>query len=136
MEPLIISQLDSGRIRERIATYKASNGGSTYDVDRLAAEIERARIVAPEGMPDDVVTMNSIVTVTNITHGKPMTFQLVYPEEADARNGRISVFAPVGMALLGYRKGDVVEWTLSGSKVRIRIDAIVYQPEAAGDLER
>lgn len=135
MESQIISQLDSDRIRERIAAYKASNGGSTYEVDRLNAEIEKARIVEPAGIPDDVVTMNSILKVTNLTHSKPMTFQLVYPEEADARNGKVSIFAPMGMALLGYRVGDVVEWALAGSKVRIKIESIVYQPEAAGDLD-
>jgi regulator of nucleoside diphosphate kinase len=58
---------------------------------------------------------------------------VVFPSEADSEQGKISILAPVGTALLGYRVGDTVEWKLPGGLRRLKIERILYQPEAAGD---
>jgi regulator of nucleoside diphosphate kinase len=59
---------------------------------------------------------------------------LVYPEEANIQENKISIFAPIAMALLGYKKGDIVNWPTPGGKIKIKIEDILYQPEAAGDF--
>jgi regulator of nucleoside diphosphate kinase len=61
-----------------------------------------------------------------------MTYVLVFPGDADIDTGAISVLAPVGTAILGYAKGDVVEWTVPSGIRRISIEEVLYQPEAAG----
>jgi regulator of nucleoside diphosphate kinase len=60
------------------------------------------------------------------------TYTLVQPEHADFEAGRLSVLAPIGTAILGYREGDVVEWPVPAGVRRIRILKVLYQPEAAG----
>jgi regulator of nucleoside diphosphate kinase len=98
----------------------------------LKVELERAAVVPPEGIPADVVTMNSVVRLTDLDTGKKGEYALVFPGHADFRLGRLSVLAPVGTALLGQREGDVVEWVVPAGTKRFRIDAVVYQPETDG----
>ena len=104
---------------------------------RLRAEFDRADIVEPAQMPHDVVSMNSSADCVDESNGKHHTLTLVYPKDADANAGRISVLAPVGSALLGLRVGQRIDWPGQAGKThRLKVTAIHYQPEAAGDLHR
>jgi regulator of nucleoside diphosphate kinase len=99
----------------------------------LAEELERAEVVSPKDVPADVVTMNSKVVLRDLGTFEEMTYVLVFPRDANIDAGAISVLAPVGTAILGYAKGDVVEWSVPSGVRRIRIDDVLYQPEASGD---
>jgi regulator of nucleoside diphosphate kinase len=104
-------------------------------VDELLREIDRARVIDPARVPHDVVTMHSTVRVRDPKRGRPEVYTLVYPDEAAPRQGKLSVLAPVGTALLGRRVGDVV-WVQTADGVRsIAVEAILYQPEAAARQE-
>ena len=85
-------------------------------------------------MPDDVVTMNSEVVYEDSATGNQRVVRLVYPKDANASAGRVSVLAPVGAALLGLHVGQEIEWAVPGGIKRIRVAEVRYQPEAAGDL--
>ena len=100
-------------------------------IERLEAELERARIVPPDEVPPDVVTMNSEVQIRNLTTGETQVFTLVFPAEANVDQRKVSVLAPMGMAVLGYRVGDVIEWTVPAGTRRLQIERVLYQPEAA-----
>ncbi len=103
----------------------------------LARELERATVLAPEHMPTDVVTMNSTVHCIDEISGEQHRIILAYPRDADVASQRVSVLAPVGSALLGLSVGSVIDWQAPGGrKLRVRVTAISYQPEAAGDLNR
>ena len=64
---------------------------------------------------------------------KQVQFQIVYPEHADLKDHKISIFSPIATALIGYKVGDEVEWIVPSGLTQLRIDEIIYQPEAAGD---
>lgn len=96
----------------------------------LRAELERANIVAPQDIPPGVITMYSTATVHDVTGDSRREITLVYPHEAQPAEGRISVLAPLGTALLGYREGDEVEWLMPGGVRRLRIER-VRGPDAA-----
>ena len=87
--------------------------------------------VEPEAVPADVVTLSSTVRVTDLESGAAMDYTIVMPGEANYDAGRISVLAPLGTALLGYRVGDEIEWDVPRGIRRLRIDAVLFQPEAA-----
>jgi regulator of nucleoside diphosphate kinase len=89
----------------------------------------RACVVACNEIPADVVTMNSQVRLRDEDAGTDMVLSLVYPESADLRRGKVSIFAPIGAALLGSRVGDAVEWKVLGRLRRLRIERIMYQPK-------
>jgi regulator of nucleoside diphosphate kinase len=101
-------------------------------LESLHGELNRAHIVAPAMVPPDVVTMNSRVRITNVETNDGQIITVVFPSEANLEQGKVSILAPIGTAILGYRVGDTVEWRMPGGVKRIRIDEIFYQPEAAG----
>ncbi len=104
-------------------------------VDRLDEELARARVVPPGEVAHDVVTMNSEVEFEDVISGTQRRIRLVYPEAADAANGRISILSPLGSALLGLRVGQEFDWMMPNGKRRVRVVNVPYQPEAGGDLE-
>jgi len=90
--------------------------------DTLYAELMRAQIVAANDVPDDVVRMNSRLVFVDTTSGARRTISLVFPNAADVTQGRISVLAPIGSAVLGLRVGDEIDWPLpNGRQTRLRI---------------
>ena len=101
---------------------------------KLEEELERAQVVSPQAIPGDVVTMNSQARIRDLDSNEEMVFTLVFPAEADYVRGRLSVLAPIGTALLGYRAGDTIEWEVPSGIRRLKIEQVLYQPEAAGDF--
>lgn len=100
----------------------------------LEEELRSGEVVAPTRVPKGVVTMNSKVRVRDLKSDEQETYTLVYPEDADINDGRLSVLAPLGRALLGATAGDVVEVNAPAGLRKIKVERILYQPEAAGDF--
>lgn len=123
---LIITEQDLRRLLPVLDT------NDTPQAEQLEGELQRAVIVKEP--PPDVVTMNSEVTYEDLSTGTRRTVRVVYPKDADASRGHISVLAPIGSALLGMRVGHEIEWQLPTGRRRVRVLEIRYQPEAQGDL--
>ena len=103
----------------------------------LAQELERAQVLPPEEIPEGIVTMHSRVDCEDELHNEKHSLTLVYPHEAEFDKGRVSVLAPVGSALLGLSVGQTIDWTAPGGRqLRLRVTAVHFQPEAAGDFHR
>eukprot|EP01041_Mallomonas_annulata_P038943 gene38943-62541_t len=124
---IILSSLDVDRIEALLAAIPASVFPGKAD---LQAELDRADVVPPEEIPPNVVTMNSTVQFSILETGKEFCLTLVYPRDADGTADRISIFAPVGSALLGLAVGDELAWPGPGGKsMTVRVKDILYQPE-------
>ena len=134
MKKLVISKLDSQRLRDRILNIRGKTGKLSSELELLLGELDKAKIVEPTVMPDNVITMKSKVKVKFSNNDKSIDFQIVYPEEADIAKKKISIFAPVATALLGYKKGDKIKWKVPAGEVTITVEEILYQPEAAGEF--
>lgn len=103
---------------------------SLLDSPSLRARLSRAMRVRSEAMPAHVVTMNSRVQCCDPRSGRREMLSVVYPAEAAPQSGRYSVLSPAGMALLGASAGQTVEWgDPDGSRRRLHIEALLYQPE-------
>ncbi len=98
----------------------------------LAEEIRAAEVVAPTDAPPDLITMRTTFRLTDLDSGEVGVYTLAYPHEADITQGKVSVLAPLGTAVLGQRVGDTVELTVPGPVRRARIEEILFQPEASG----
>jgi regulator of nucleoside diphosphate kinase len=95
----------------------------------LQRELDRAIVVSAEAVPPDVVTMNSRVLYTDESTGVRRLVTIVWPDEADGTNGRVSVLAPVGSALLGLSVGQSIEWEFpDGRRRRLRLEDVLSQP--------
>ena len=122
---------------ERIEALLEKIPGEFPGRDALEAELDRADVLEPNEMPSTVVTMNSTVRFTMLESGKSSTLTLVYPKDMDDSTNKVSVMAPVGIALLGLSVGDEFQMpSATGQKVTVRVDAIEFQPESAGELHR
>lgn len=128
---IIMTRLDLVRIRRLL---KASvTWPHLMDHSSLYLELNRALIVDPARIPDNVVTMNSRVLFSDEDTGIHQEITLVYPENADASLGRVSILSPIGSALIGLSSGQSIEWPDDPSPSRrIRILSVLHQPEAAG----
>ncbi len=103
-------------------------------IQELSEELERASVVEdPSQTPSDLITMRSKVELENLSTGRPMNCILVYPEEGNPEQYRISVLAPLGTAMLGHRVGDTFEVRLPKGLTSFQVKSLPYQPEAAGD---
>ncbi len=121
-----ITEIDEARLRNLVALEQTS---ASFELEH---EIARAIVVDPRQVPQDVVTMNSRALL--LLDDEALEVALVYPDDADEGFGRLSVCAGMGTAILGYREGDVFDWRLPDRTRRIRIEKVLYQPEAAGDF--
>lgn len=126
-----ITQADAARLRELLRVQMSHNTKDLGNLRVLDQELRRARIVTDPVTPD-VVTMHSRVLVEDVNDGERMEVTVVFPEEADASRGRVSVVAPLGAALLGYRAGSTVEFAVPRGKRTLRVKEVLYQPEASG----
>lgn len=134
MNRIILSNLDHKRILDSINKAVRANSISEQEALTLSKELEKAEVIEPEHMPNDVVTMNSTVKVTFAKTGKQLELKIVYPKEADISKNLISIFSPIAAALIGYRVGDTIDWNVPSGPTTIRIDEITYQPEASGEF--
>jgi regulator of nucleoside diphosphate kinase len=131
---IYITDYDLGRLNELIMFIETDKHGDACSIEQLKREIIRAKIVSPKDISGDIVTMNSRVRLKDTDTQEEMVFKIVFPPEADIEQGKISVLAPVGTALLGYKVGDTISWNVPGGIRRLNIQEILYQPEAEGDL--
>ncbi len=128
---LIISVADRRRLKALIDSARADCRVREDYLTALEAEVRRARVVPAGQVPADVITMNSVVRLHDLDSGETEVYELVYPADADLALDRISVLAPVGTAILGYRAGDVIEWPVPAGLRRLRVEEVLYQPERA-----
>lgn len=103
-------------------------------LEKLKGEIERAIVVDPSNILGDVVTMNSRVCLVDVDTNEEMIVTLVYPENANMSEAKISILAPIGTAILGYSQGEIVQWEVPDGTRSLRIDRILYQPEAVREF--
>lgn len=130
---IYITEFDKQRLYELIDELYRTGYANREALRRLEGELTRAVIVSPQEVPPDVITMNSQVRLYDLKFEEELTVTLVFPEDADPAANKISVLAPIGMAMLGYRVGDIFEWEVPAGVSRLKVLEILYQPEAAGD---
>ena len=97
----------------------------------MRRELDRATVVSHDAIASCVVTMYSQLRYRDECSGECLQVQLVFPEDADAGQGKVSVLAPVGAALLGLAVGQAIDWQFpDGHARRLRVEEILFQPEA------
>ena len=117
LPPITLSQTDHDRIYALLDRVKEPDDVITLLYD----ELDRANILAPDQMPDDVVMLNSLARFEHEETGKQHQLELVMPHESDGHPGKVSVLAPAGAALLGLRVGDRIEWPAGGKIIHLRL---------------
>jgi regulator of nucleoside diphosphate kinase len=128
---IVITRDDMARLRELVRQGRRASRRDQNHLAELDEELDRAEIIETEDLSPDVVTMHSTARVRDLDNGKSVVYTLVFPVDADIEKKRISVLAPIGTALIGYRAGDHVEWRTPGGTKHLQIEEVLFQPEAA-----
>jgi regulator of nucleoside diphosphate kinase len=131
-----MTKLDQERLFDLISKSKKNYETlNNIHILNLEQELKKAVYTNSESISGNVVTMNSIVELIDLDHSEEFTVTLVYPEESDIIDNKISILSPVGTAILGYSINDTIDWTVPDGQIRLLIKNIIYQPEANGDYD-
>ena len=126
---IYITDNDMKKLKELII--EADNKDKKY-LRELEDELDKGEVVNSRDIPNNIITMNSKVRLRDINTQKEMICWLVFPDDSNADQGKISILAPIGTALLGYKVGDIIEWEVPAGVTKLKVEEILYQPEAAG----
>ena len=135
MKKVTLTKNDYTRIYKAITDAKNSKTINSNEAEKLLSELSKAEIVPSEKIDKDVATMNSEVKLFFENTQKEQSFKIVYPQDANLKENKISIFSPIATALIGYKIGDEIEWIVPGGMTKIKIVDLIYQPEAAGDFD-
>jgi regulator of nucleoside diphosphate kinase len=125
---ILITEKDFTRLKHVLSYQDSKN------FEDLELELDRAKIIMDNEVPPDLITMNSKVKFLNLHDEKEMTVTVVYPSDADYKEGKISILASLGSAIIGLRAGQEINWRFPDGKTkRLRILEVLYQPEANND---
>jgi regulator of nucleoside diphosphate kinase len=120
---LLLAKDDYDTIMSYIKRRIPTNGFNRRDAEELQSELKKAKLVPKEELPEDVVRLNSRVKIKEENENKIMEFTVVTPEKANFRRRLISIMSPIGTALIGFRKGQQVNWKVpSGKKTFTIVD--------------
>lgn len=115
VKPVVITEEDYQLLKQYISPGVSQNEMS------LSAELKRAVIVNKDAFPRHTVRLGSKVSVLDLATNKVMEFTIAMPAHADMHQNKISILTPMGAALIGFRKGEEVQWKVPAGLKRFRI---------------
>lgn len=134
IQQAVVTDMDMERLTKLVEIHTGQQ-----DVESLEVKLMHAKVIEQMETPPDLVTMNTTIRCSyqDGHHMGGDTLTVVYPKGSLLEYGRISVLAPLGLALLGTRKGQSVDWKgHDGMKRRLKVSEILYQPEANQDWDK
>jgi regulator of nucleoside diphosphate kinase len=132
MKPIHISKTDYRKLSDLIQWEVRPHTRLPEHLQALEGELNRAEIRDLSEMEADIITLHSTARLKDLDTGEIVEYTLAFPEEADIDAGRISILAPLGTAMLGYRKGDSFEWQVPAGVSRWQVEDVFFHEDAAG----
>lgn len=127
---LVLRKRDYDMLTRYVFTRMDPSSGESMNAEQLYEELLNAEILdTDEGFPHNVVQLHAEVTVEELNTGKEINFRLVMPDQSNLKKGRLSIFAPIAIAVVGYREGDVVEWQMPSGKKKYLIKKVMKEQE-------
>ena len=130
---IYITESDMNRLQGLLETGSQFGHRDKKHLLELEEELNRARVVPSKDIPEDVITMNSKVRLIDLDSAERRFIHWSFQGMPMSAENKISVLAPIGTALIGYRVGDTIEWKVPGGLKRLKVEEILYQPERSGD---
>lgn len=126
---ILVARGDHDQLKQLIAGL-AADPALRDAIERLEEELDRAAIVDADDIPAEVITLDSWARLLDLDTERELLLSPVLPSKANAAAGRLSILAPLGTAVLGYRSGDTIEWPVPAGRRRLRVLEVMFQPEA------
>jgi len=130
---IYITENDKARLEKLLAEEIMSAKKGFLHLEGLTKELMKAKVVGAAHVPSDVITMNSKVILNDVERGTSEQYVLVFPQNANEEENKVSILSPIGTAMIGCRVGHVFDVTTVTGRKRMMVEQLLYQPEAAGD---
>ncbi len=114
---LIIGKYESELLKKHLKDSKLSE----FNKEKLIEELQNAHVMDDEKIPEEVIRLNSEVEIEELASKKKYHFTVVLPSHANMNKNRVSVFAPIGIALLGYQEGSQIQWEMPDGLLQFRV---------------
>lgn len=114
--PVILLRNDFEILNGFVKNLQGMQVNEKENFSKLYEELKKAQIVDAENFPCDIVRLDSTVVIKDLKTKRDMTITIVLPQKADIKQKRVSVLAPIGTALIGFRKGQTVSWQVPSGK--------------------
>ncbi len=131
---IYITKHDLQRLKKLLHDISKGIHGKELSIQELINEMNRAHVVSPKEIPENVVTMNSRVLLRELETGEDMTLWLVFPDKVDAVKNPVSILSSLGTAMIGCKMGDVFTWESPDGVKQMEVLDILYQPERVGNF--
>ena len=119
--PVILLKNDYDILNGYVKNLQGMQVNEKENFGKLYEELKKAKVVTSEDFPDDVVRLDSTVVIRDMKTKRDMTLTIVLPQKADIKQKKVSVLAPVGTALIGFKKGQIVSWEVPSGKKDFKI---------------
>jgi len=125
-EPLMISRKNLDLLKTHL---KSSTNLSAFNQLKLKDELKNAVVLKSEELPEDVITLYSEVRFKDMETGQEFNYQLVNPNQANMREGKLSIYVPIGIALFGYRTGAEIQWEMPNGLRTFKVLDVKNRPQ-------
>jgi len=129
---LLVTIYDLNRLRVLLDSARKTGLGEREVLGKLEKDLKKAKVCLPEFVPQNRVTMNSLVKLRFLPGHMEAVYTVVFPQDADIEDKKLSILTPVGSSLIGRRVGDVIECAVPDGLRKLEVVDVLYQPEAAG----
>jgi len=119
--PVIITRTDYEILNSYVKNLHGMQVNERENFSKLSGELKKAQIVEDDSMSADIVRLGSTVVIKDLVTKRDMTVTIVLPSKADIKQKKVSVLAPIGTALIGFRKGQTVSWNVPSGKKDFKI---------------
>ena len=134
-DDILITENDLKRLQPLVEAVRFGKLKETWLADRLEKKLGHAKVVRSGQAPENVVTTNSWIQLLHLDSSEKTECWLRFPTDEASFPKAVSILTDLGIALLGSREGDVIEWSGPSGKRTSRIVEIMYQPERVGNTE-
>lgn len=113
---VVLTKKDHAILTEYVKNLHGMQVNEKENFRKLSIELAKAKVIDGEDLSEDIVRIDSIVVIKDVETKKEMKITIVLPPLADIKQRKISVLAPIGTALIGFRKGQEVSWEVPAGK--------------------
>jgi transcription elongation factor GreA len=109
------------------AEYDAAKEAQAHNearISELESKLTNVRLIENENIPSDKVFIGAVVSLRDLENDEDLEYMLVSPEEASYEENKISVFSPIGKALLGHKAGETLEIKVPAGTLKYKIKKI------------
>ena len=125
---VVLLKEDYDVLTTSFSTTKRAKTKTLENCRRLLREIGKAILLEKDQFPLDVVRLNSTVIVKDMDTNQVTTYTIVLPEKANIRQSKVSILSPIGVALIGFKKGLQFTWKFLSSKHKLSILEVYNSP--------